>query len=221
VTTAVANIADERLVLLPERAAYWERTRTLLVADVHVGKAAAFRAAGVPIPRGTTGGTLSRLAAAIARTRAARVIFLGDFLHAREGRSPETLQALHSWRESHAGIEMILVRGNHDKRAGNPPPTARIRCIDGALAEPPFVFTHWPNPAESGYAIAGHIHPGVRLAGLGRDRVRLPCFWFGARVAVLPAFGEFTGLADVTPAPDDRLWVIVEEEVIEVAPWRD
>jgi DNA ligase-associated metallophosphoesterase len=210
-TTVSTEIAGETLVLLPERAVFWERTATLLVADAHIGKAAAFRAAGVPMPRGTTGGTLSRLAAAIARTRAARVVLLGDFLHAREGRSPETLQSLHTWRESHSGIEMILVRGNHDQRAGNPPPEARIRCVDGMLADPPFVFTHWPDPAASGYVIAGHIHPGVRLTGMGRDHVRLPCFWFGARVAVLPAFGELTGLADVAPEPGDRLWVIVED----------
>ena len=85
---AAADIAGERVSLLPERAAYWERTRTLLVADPHFGKAAAFRAAGVPVPRGTTTGSLTRLDAALARTGAARIVFLGDFLHAREGREP-------------------------------------------------------------------------------------------------------------------------------------
>ncbi len=39
VTTSV-DIAGERLVLLPERAAFWERASTLLVADAHWGKAA-------------------------------------------------------------------------------------------------------------------------------------------------------------------------------------
>ena len=37
----------ERLWLLPDRAAYWPRTETLLVADAHLGKAAAFRREGV------------------------------------------------------------------------------------------------------------------------------------------------------------------------------
>ena len=84
-------IAGEHLHLLAERAVYWERTSTLLVADPHFGKAAAFRAGGVPVPRGTTTENLRRLDRAIARTNARRVIFLGDFLHAREGRAPETL----------------------------------------------------------------------------------------------------------------------------------
>ena len=84
----VADIAGEQLVLLPERAAYWRRVQTLLVADPHFGKAAAFRAAGVPVPRGTTTGSLARLDAALARTGATRIVFLGDFLHARVGREP-------------------------------------------------------------------------------------------------------------------------------------
>jgi metallophosphoesterase superfamily enzyme len=35
--------------------------RTLFVADVHFGKAAAFRAGGVPLPRGSTATDLERL----------------------------------------------------------------------------------------------------------------------------------------------------------------
>ncbi len=105
---------------------------------------------------------------------------------------------------------------NHDARAGDPPSELDIRCVDGALVEPPFVFTHRPAPSELGYVICGHIHPSARLSGLGRDRVRLPCFWFASAVAVLPAFGEFTGLADVSPEVGDRVWVVADESVIEV-----
>src|SRR5690349_17592680 len=98
-SSAVADVAGERLELLPERAVYWGRVKTLLVADPHFGKAAAFRAAGVLVPRGTTTETLSRLDAALARTGASRILFLGDFLHAKEGRSPETLRTINEWRD--------------------------------------------------------------------------------------------------------------------------
>ena len=46
-----ATLAGEAVELLPERALHWIRERTLFVADVHLGKAAAFRAGGVPVPR--------------------------------------------------------------------------------------------------------------------------------------------------------------------------
>ena len=213
---ATATVAGEQLLLLGERAVYWERMRTLFVADPHFGKAAAFRAAGVLVPRGTTGETLSRLDAALYRTRAERIVFLGDFLHAREGRAPETLGAINDWRSRWAQVEMTLVRGNHDKRAGDPPRELRVRCENAPLIEKPFVFAHRPVRSDDGYVLSGHVHPGARLSGPGRQHSRLPCFWFGREIAVFPAFGEFTGLAVIDAAPGDQVWVVADGEVIAV-----
>jgi metallophosphoesterase superfamily enzyme len=70
-----------------------------------------------------------------------------------------------------------------------------------------------PARSETGYVVCGHAHPAVRLAGAGRERKRLACFWFGAGVAVLPAFGELTRLADSEPAPGDQVWVIAADVV--------
>ena len=215
-SSAIADVAGERLVLLAERAAYWERARTLLVADPHFGKAAAFRAAGVPVPRGTTTGSLERLDSSLARTGATRIVFLGDFLHAREGREAETTRVVGEWRSRNAAVEMLLVRGNHDVRAGDPGPEIDIRCVDGSVNEPPFVFTHEPAVSDAGYVICGHVHPGVRLTGPGRESARLPCFWVQPRTAVLPAFGEFTGLADIPVDPGDRVWVVADSLVLPV-----
>lgn len=209
-------VAGESLLLLAERAVYWERAGALLVADPHFGKAAAFRAGGVPVPRGTTTENLRRLDAAIARTGAGRVVFLGDFLHAREGRAPETVRVLEEWRASHASMDMLLVRGNHDARAGDPPRELAIRCDNAPVLEAPFVFAHHPTTSADGYVLCGHIHPGVWLHGAGRQFERLSCFWFGARAAVLPAFGEFTGLASVDVVEGDRIWVVAGDEVISV-----
>ena len=214
--TTIAEIAGERLVLLPERAAYWERTRTLLVADPHFGKAATFRAAGIPVPRGTTTGSLQRLDLALARTDAARIVFLGDFLHAREGREAETTRVVGEWRSRNAAIDMLLVRGNHDKHAGDPGPEIDIACVNGPVIESPFVFTHKPAVSDAGYVICGHVHPAARLTGPGRESVRLPCFWAQARTIVLPAFGEFTGVADIDAQPGDRVWVVADGAVVPV-----
>jgi DNA ligase-associated metallophosphoesterase len=206
----------ERLRLLPERAVFWERATTLLVADPHWGKTATFRAGGIPVPGGTTAEGLSRLDAALARTGAARVVFLGDYLHARAGRSPRTLQALAAWRERWSRLDLVLVRGNHDRHAGDPPPELGVRCLDPPLGEPPFVFQHHPGTSPLGYVIAGHLHPAVRLAGAGRQRARLPCFVFGPGGAILPAFGGFTGAADVEPRPEDRVFVLAGDSVVPV-----
>ena len=213
---ASTTVAGEMLVLLAERAGFWPGANTLLVADPHFGKAASFRAAAVPVPRGTTDDALRRLDALIDELHVARIVFLGDFLHAREGRAPATLDMIARWRERRASVDMILVRGNHDRRAGDPPSELAITCVDGPMRESPFAFAHHPRAVDGAYVLAGHIHPGARLAGGGRDRARLPCFWFGEKIGVLPAFGDFTGLADVDPAPPDQVWVIADDVVLRV-----
>jgi DNA ligase-associated metallophosphoesterase len=210
------ELAGERVVLLGERALFWPAASLLLVADPHWGKAAAFRAAGLPVPGGTTTEGLARLTRALERTGAGRLVFLGDLLHAREGRAPRTLAAARAWRERHPRVEMALVRGNHDRRAGDPPPELGIEPRDAPWVLPPFVLAHHPAASPAGYVLAGHVHPSVTLRGRGRQRKRLPCFHLGARVGVLPAFGAFTGTADVLPLPGDRVFVVAGDEVVEV-----
>lgn len=210
------TVAGEDLTLFADRAMYWRRLQTLLLADPHFGKAAAFRAGTIPVPRGTTTDGLGRLDRLVAQTGATRVIVLGDFLHAREGRAPETTRALVGWRDRHPRLELVLVRGNHDRRAGDPAPEVGFDVVEAPLLEPPFILSHCPVHSDGGYVIAGHLHPGVRLVGPGGLRERLPCFWFGAHCGVLPAFGGFTGLASISAQPDDRVFAIADGEVIEV-----
>ena len=211
------TLAGETLLLLPERAVYWPRCETLFVADLHWGKDATFRAAGIALPDGTTGNDLARLSRVIARTGARRLVALGDLLHARQGRAKPVFATIAAWREQSPNLEMLLVRGNHDKRAGDPPDDWRIQVVDAPHLEAPFVLHHFPNADAGGYVLAGHLHPAVMLGSGGRQRLKLPCFWFGPHVGVLPAFGGFTGTAAVVPAPGDRVFAIADDEVIDVS----
>jgi uncharacterized protein len=215
-TDASISIAGETLTLLPERAVWWASRRTLLIADPHFGKAATFRALGVPVPRGTTTGSLARLETVLARMTPSRVVFLGDFLHAAEGRDPETLRVLNAWRRSHSSVEMTLVRGNHDARAGDPPRELEIHCVTAPHLDPPFTLHHKPRPSDEGYVLCGHIHPAARLSGIGRQHSCLPCFWFGKDIGVLPAFGEFTGVGEIDVQAGDQVFVVADDAVIAV-----
>lgn len=200
----LTTIAGEHVVLCPERALYWPAAATLFVADVHLGKAAAFRAGGVPLPRGGTQADLVRMSGLLARTGARRLVVLGDFLHARAGRVPALDQAFKSWRATCADVEMLLVRGNHDDHAGDPSPDWGMQVVPEPHLLAPFIACHLPTAPPTGYALCGHLHPGVVLGGFGDDRARLPCFVIGPRRAILPAFGSFTGLAIVPAAPGER-----------------
>jgi uncharacterized protein len=201
--------------MLGEAALYWPARETLLIADAHFGKAASFRAGGIPVPDGTTQGNLARLESALALTRARRLVCLGDLLHARAGRAEGTLAAVTAWRSQHRELAWLLVRGNHDRHAGDPPEEWAVGCVDAPLVEGPFVLQHEPDTGGTGYAIAGHVHPAARV-GRGKLAEQLPCFLFGERLALLPAFGEFTGTALVRPQRGDRVFVLAEGEVLRI-----
>ncbi len=202
------EVAGERVELLAARALHWPRERVVFVADVHLGKAAAFRAGGVPLPRGGSAADLARLTAVVQATGARRLVVLGDFLHAAAGRVAALDVAFRTWREGHASLDMVLVRGNHDDRAGDPPPAWGVTVVAEPHALAPFLACHHPVIPRSGYALCGHIHPGVTLRGAGDQTERVSCFVLGRRRAVLPAFGGFTGLARVAPLAGDRLVAI-------------
>ncbi|MDP9169492.1 MAG: ligase-associated DNA damage response endonuclease PdeM [Acidobacteriota bacterium] len=210
------EVAGALLELLPERAAWWAEKSTLFLADTHWGKAATLRAHGMPIPMGTTTDDLARLSAAVHRTGCRRIVLLGDAIHAREGRAARTLGAVADWRARHADVEILLVRGNHDRGAGDPPAELRIECVNAPVFEAPFAFQHHPNKAVRGYALAGHTHPAIRLRGKAMQRATLPCFWFTAEVATLPAFGSFCGAALISPASGDRVYAIAGDEIVQI-----
>jgi DNA ligase-associated metallophosphoesterase len=210
-TTILAG--GQALTLLPQKAAFLASSRTLLVADAHIGKSSTFRALGVPVPHGTTGETLAALSSLIATWRARRVVFLGDFLHSAHAQAPATIGALARWRRAHAALELVLVRGNHDDRAGDPPAHLGVQVVDEPFACDGLALCHHPRPRRGTYVLAGHLHPCVSLGSRSFDQLRLPCFWLGDDVGVLPAFGAFTGMHPIRAAAGERVFPVADGAV--------
>ena len=212
------TLCNAHLTLLPERAAWIEAAHTLLIADLHLGKASSFRRHGVPVPEGTTTDNLERLSALYAAWQPRRVAFLGDFLHAPEARAASTLDALAAWRRAHADVELLLVRGNHDRRAGDPPAWLGARCVDephGIAGAAGLHLSHHPRHVDGALVVAGHVHP-CTFAGRGFERMRLPCFHVVDGCLTLPAFGAFTGMHPIERAEDDRVFVVAGDRVVEL-----
>jgi DNA ligase-associated metallophosphoesterase len=202
------------LLLLPEKAVFWPAQKMLIIADIHFGKAASFRALGIPVPRGTTTENLIGLDALIDAHGAEHVVFLGDFLHARAAHASSTQQAMLAWRERRRDLRLTLVRGNHDKHAGDPAAVLGIELVDEPHMVGPFAFCHHPDldPGNGAYTLAGHVHPAWVLA-TRFDALRLPCFVVGTDRMILPSFGSFTGGHVVTRAPGDAIFVTSGEAV--------
>jgi DNA ligase-associated metallophosphoesterase len=205
------------LTLLPQGAVWLEADRTLLVADVHLGKAASFRALGVPVPEGTTAATLARLSALVEALRPAALVVLGDLLHGPAAHAAGVVDALAAWRRRFAGVRMVLVRGNHDDRAGDPPPRCGFEVADEPFALAGLALCHAPRALAGRFVLAGHLHPARRLS-TRVDALRLPCFWLRPAFGVLPAFGEFTGGWAIREAPGDRVFVTDGERVHPLPP---
>ncbi|MFM8495711.1 MAG: ligase-associated DNA damage response endonuclease PdeM [Planctomycetia bacterium] len=220
----IGTAPDDDLVLLPGRAAFVPATRTLLVADVHLGKAATFRRAGIPVPEGSAQRDLDRLAALAAEHAARRVIVLGDLVHARSGCTDAVIDEFRAAR-SRITADMVLVLGNHDRGLGMSPAALAGRLgIDTCLPvldEPPFHLVHEPSadlaPARRTlFTIAGHLHPTVALRSPSGDRFADRCFVAEQSLLVLPAFGSFTGGHRVSYADGMRLWIGRDDGVAEV-----
>lgn len=207
------SIAGESLVLHPHRALYWPRCRWMVVSDLHLGKAAHLRKAGLALPEGSDTRTLERLDGLLTVFAPERLIILGDLFHSSHNRAwtPFAEWCVHQRTSIH------LVPGNHDILADRRYSEAGIHLCDESVEEGPFIFTHDAKGTRGGYVIGGHLHPGVLLKGAGRQRLMLPCFLFGERQAVLPAFGLTTGLLGMAPAASERVFAITERSVIDVS----
>jgi DNA ligase-associated metallophosphoesterase len=200
--------AGETLWLLPGRAVWWPARRTLFIADLHLGKAATFRQGGQPVPAGTTRGNLDRLGALLREHAAESLVVLGDFVHAPEALTASVLGSLAAWRAAFPTLHVTLVRGNHDRRAGDPPASLGLAVVDEPFSIGPLAACHHPQAVPGALALAGHVHPVVRLHGRGRDRLRLPCFLLDAQQLLLPAFGEFTGGWEVAREEGQQVFVV-------------
>lgn len=208
------QLCGETVCLLGERALYRPSRQALLIADLHLGKADLFRRAGIGLPRGGTAHDLARLDALLAAHPVRTLWILGDVLHGAVFDAGWRGQ-WRAWRERHAALEVVAVRGNHDRSLADA--SLGLRNAGGSVADGPFLLRHDPLPDPALHVLCGHLHPLCELPGLRR---RFPAFWLRERMTVLPAFSHFT--AGVAPrlATGDRLVACVESAVVALPPSR-
>ncbi|MEM8523428.1 MAG: ligase-associated DNA damage response endonuclease PdeM [Bacteroidota bacterium] len=195
------------------KAIYWQEEEALLIADLHLGKVKHFRKSGFAVPTSASNENWDKLISLLLEFHPKRVIFLGDLFHSEYN---DIWEELGNLIQQFSSIRFILVKGNHDILSEENYQSAGLEVCDELLLQN-FLLTHHPQEEDAlHYNLAGHIHPSVRLKGSGKQYMRLPCFYFGQRNGILPAFGSFTGTATVQPKKQDRIFVVVEDEVIEV-----
>lgn len=205
---------NQHLYLLGDKAIFWKEEKALLIADPHFGKVTHFRKAGIAIPGKAAHENLWRLEQLLASHQPEKVIFLGDLFHSEM--NTEWLMFKEVIRK-YADIEFILVLGNHDIFHHQSYDKSLLH-VHTQLEVGPYLLTHEPEEHPLLYNLSGHLHPGVRMVGNGRQSMRLPCFYFGKHSGILPAFGEFTGLHILQPEKKDHVFVITGNSVLQANP---
>lgn len=209
-------ILRDVFTLHPYGAMFWKAKGWLLLSDLHLGKAAHFRKAGLPLPEGSDEQTLARLDELIAHFAPKRVVIIGDLFHSAHNNAWEPF---HEWCMRQT-IELHLVLGNHDRVAERRYREAGLHTHATGLVEMPFILEHEAPLAMGGdgmiHVICGHTHPGVVLHGQANQSLRLPCFLVGPQVTMLPAFGMSTGLYIVKPTQAHRVFACTDKAVLDV-----
>ena len=207
----VHELLGQRLVLIPEKGIFWADKKYLILADLHLGKAGHFRKSGIPVSDLIHTKDIHLLDQLIARFAPEQVIFLGDLFHSDHNQGWEVFRR---WMKSKAPLQFSLVLGNHDVLDARNYRIPNLQ-VSETLCILPFHLSHIPEETEL-YNLAGHIHPAVKLYGKGRQSLRLPCFYFGKRNGLLPAFGHFTGTAKINIKKDDAVYAIADKQVVRV-----
>lgn len=210
--TVETHIFEENLHLHPWRAMYWQREKMLLISDLHLGKATHFRKSGIPLPKMLGDVNWDKLASLLLEFQPARVLFLGDLFHSDLNAEWDDFCQLTARFSS---MQFELVPGNHDILFTQHYEEAQLLLHPPLLEITPFLFSHHPLAIipHNYYNLCGHIHPSVCLRGNGRQTLRLPCFYFSDNQGILPAFGAFTGTAEIQPKSGDQVFVIGEDTI--------
>ncbi|PWS33557.1 ligase-associated DNA damage response endonuclease PdeM [Pedobacter paludis] len=205
----------EELILDKERALYLPQHKLLAISDLHLGKSAHFRQAGVQVPSTIAQSDLQRLTLLIEKHNPSTLLINGDMFH--HGLNTD-IDEFASWRKNYKELNFLLVKGNHDKLAHADYNSMNIEIYEPSFCLGPFCFIHdAPQCTEEElYPISGHIHPGVSIVGKAKQRLKFPCFYFGNAYAVLPAFSLFTGLYNIYPKNNERIFAVTPKNVVEV-----
>jgi uncharacterized protein len=206
---------QNHFLLSANRTIFWEETTTLVLSDLHLGKSGHFRKSGIAIPQNIFKEDMQRLLAEIQYFQPKQLVIVGDLFHSSANKENDLFE---KWRNDIGHVQIKLVKGNHDILKKEWYQRTGIEVFSEKLAINGFAFMHDIDscgiPDE--YCFSGHIHPGVRLNGTGRQSLQLPCFYFGGEYAVLPAFGKFTGTYPIKPKQGDSIFALVENNILRV-----
>lgn len=205
------HLLDQHLELLPHKSIFWRNKNTLILSDLHLGKASHFRKHGLALPQESGMQDLLLLESLLTETQPERLLILGDLFHSTYNTDWEHFGEL---RQKFDYIPFDLVPGNHDILQKKHYERFNISFLPNFVEEESLIFSHVPMEVEKGRLnISGHIHPGFYLEGKARNSLKLPCFYMHGQMLILPAFGKLTGLKMMAKPKEAEVFVVTGKAV--------
>lgn len=212
-------IHEQHFWLSAQRSIYWEEQKTMIVSDTHFGKTGHFRKSGIAVPQQVYKEDLQRFFSLATDLKPERILVVGDFFHSTDN---EEHNLFLRWKNDFNSLQITLIKGNHDILGNTWYENAGIQLIEDFYEIGQFRFQH--DPAENDFLVkentfvfSGHVHPGIQMRGIGKQSLRLPCFYFTQNQCILPAFSKFSGLAIVKPKKQDQIYAIANDNIIKLA----
>ena len=203
------QIQEQNFILHSTGVLFWEEKSILLISDVHLGKISHFRKYGSAVPQNAIAENFTRLNEVVAFFHPKKIYFMGDLFHSSLNMEWDLFE---NWLQNITS-EIILVAGNHDIISSVKYEALGIKIYSEIIFDQ-FLFTHHPEEREGFFNFCGHLHPGFKLNGAGRQQLKLRCFYENNSQMILPAFGEFTGNFWISPKPGDKIYAVTKKEVI-------
>ncbi len=206
----IHSVFNQTFRLLPQKAIFWEEQQTLILGDLHFGKATHFRKNGIALSQSIATNDFDKFTALLDALKPKQVYFLGDLFHSDYNSEVFEFQEI---IKTNSSVKFVLIKGNHDIIKQTHFEKMGIQVVTEWI-ENTFIFTHEPIPKADFYNIYGHLHPGVRLKGKAKQNLSLPCFYFAEHFAVLPAFSDFTGLKILENKQATAIYLVTDNKVI-------
>ena len=205
------QLANQTFILHHSGTMYWEEQEMLLISDVHLGKISHFRKYGSAVPQAAILENFKRMDLVVEFFSPRSIVFMGDLFHSSLNMEWDLFA---KWMEI-IEIPVILVAGNHDIISELKYEALGVKIYSEIIIGD-LLLTHHPEEREGFFNVCGHLHPGFKLRGKGRQSLPLRCFYQNKEQLILPAFGEFTGNFWISPNEGDRIFAITQSEVISV-----
>ena len=191
IVTQDISFAGTLLTLTNQRVLFWKAEKTLILSDLHIGKAAHFRKYGIALPSQVTERDLQRLAQLIQHFQVKRILIVGDLIHA--GANTE-VDLLRQFISTFSDRSFVLIKGNHDRFTDAQWNKIGIHEMYEDWLLNQIHFIHQAPINTHAHTISGHLHPGVSIRMPTQKSITFPCFVVSAKKLVLPAFSLFTGV---------------------------